>query len=95
MVKKIKKLKYKPSKKSYMLFGCPIAIDSRYTVDGYIGLLSKNGNNEIGLVSKQKAFIYTDDKTPGHGTPDDWIKLFKEDYGLNVHPIFFKGENID
>lgn len=69
-----------------MLYGCPIDIHTRYEVEGYVGTLQ---TKEIGLVSSKKsAFIYTDDKEPGHGTPSDWVKLFKEDYGLNVHPIF-------
>ena len=69
-----------------MLFGCPIDISKRYDVEGYVGTLQ---TGDIGLVSdKLSAYTYVDDKEPGHGTPTDWAKLFKEDYGLNVHPIF-------
>ncbi len=70
------------------MFGCPISLDERYTCQGYVGKLQTGG---IGLVlGKENAFKYVDDKDPGHGTPEDWVKLFKEDYGLNVHPIFLK-----
>lgn len=76
----------KVTRKKYVLYGCPIDRSQRYEVKGYIGTLS---DGTIGLVnSRDSAFTYVDDKKPGHGTPDDWVKLFKEDYGLNVHPIF-------
>ena len=76
----------KKKTRTYVLFGCPISLDKRYSCQGYIGTLQ---TGEIGLVlGKENAFKYVDDKDPGHGTPEDWVKLFKEDYGLNVHPIF-------
>ena len=74
----------------YVLFGCPISLDERYVIQGYIGKLNEKG--QVGLVpEKANALVYVDDKKPGHGSPDDWVKLFKEDYGLNVHPIFLAG----
>ena len=76
--------------KKYVLYGCPIDLSQRYEIKGYIGTLS---DGTIGLVnSRDSAFTYTDDKESGHGTPEDWVKLFKEDYGLNVHPIFLKSQ---
>ena len=74
--------------KKYVLYGCPIDLSQRYEVKGYIGLLA-DGN--VGLViDRASAIVYTDDKEPGHGTPSDWAALFKEDYGLNVHPVYLK-----
>ena len=74
--------------KKYVLYGCPIDLSQRYEVEGYVGILA---DRSIGLViDKASAIVYTDDKKPGHGTPTDWAKLFKEDYGLNVHPIYLK-----
>lgn len=74
--------------KKYVLYGCPIDLSKRYEVKGYIGTLS---DGTIGLVSSRDlALTYTDDKESGHGSPADWIKLFKEDYDLNVHPIYLK-----
>lgn len=74
--------------RKYVLFGCPIDLNQRYEVKGYIGKLD-NGN--VGLIDdRDSAIVYVDDKKPGHGTPQDWAALFKEDYGLNVHPIFMK-----
>lgn len=78
--------------KRYVLFGCPVDKPKRYSDKGYIGVLQ---TGDIGLVSDgvdslipKNAKVYVDDKEPGHGTPDDWAKLFREDYGLNVHPVF-------
>lgn len=80
------KQKKKKTGKTYVLFGCPISLDERYDCQGYVGTLE---DGSIGLVDgKANAFQYVDDKKLGHGTPEDWIALFKEDYGLNVHPIF-------
>lgn len=78
--------KNKATGKPYFLYGCPIDIKQRYDVEGYVGALE---DGSIGLVNdKANALRYVDDKQPGHGTPEDWIAFFKEDYGLNVHPIF-------
>lgn len=78
----------KATEKKYVLYGCPIDLSQRYEVKGYIGELS---DGMIGLVSsRDSALTYTDDKESGHGSPADWIKLFKEDYGLNVHPVYLK-----
>lgn len=78
--------KKKKTGKPYVLFGCPINIDERYICQGYVGKLE---DGSIGLVDdKANAIHYLDDKMPGHGTAEDWICLFKKDYGLNVHPVF-------
>lgn len=74
--------------RTYVLYGCPIDVSQRYDVEGYVGVAD---DGSVGLVkNRDKAFMYNDDKKPGHGTPEDWIKLFKEDYGFNVHPVFLK-----
>jgi len=71
--------------RTYVLFGCPVAVPERYEQKGYVGL---DGQGSIALVEDiEDAFKYEDSKEPGHGTPDDWAKLFKEDYGLNVRPV--------
>lgn len=78
--------KRKPmSGQKYVLFGCPIDKSVRYDVEGFIGQLP---NGDIGLIDRDKAFVYVDDKAAGAGNPEDWVKVFKKDYGLNVHPLF-------
>lgn len=68
------------------MFGCPTSLDEQYGCQGYVGMLE---DGSVGLVNdKANAIHYVDDKKSGHGTPDDWAKLFREDYGLNVHPVF-------
>lgn len=80
----------KKTRKTYVLFGCPASAEERYDCQGYVGLLQ---TGSIGLVNSiEQAYKYTDDKDPGHGTPEDWVKLFKEDYGLNVHLVFLNGQ---
>lgn len=73
--------------KKYVLYGCPANLSQiDETEQGYVGKLS---NRSVGLViDRSAAIVYTDDKEPGHGTPSDWVALFKEDYGLNVHPVY-------
>ena len=79
----------KKTRKPYVLYGCLASAAERYDCQGYVGLLQ---TGSIGLVSIiEQAFKYTDDKDPGHGTPEDWVKLFREDYCLNVHPVFLNG----
>lgn len=84
----------KKSKKEYVLFGCPADLSSRYDESGYVGLdtgFPPTAQSNVVLVDDiEQAFHYVDDKEPGHGTPADWVKLFKEDYGLNVHPIMLE-----
>lgn len=78
--------KRKKTNLTYVLHGCPVDIMTRYDVTGYVGKLA---DGKVGLVSsREAAFIYRDDKDPGHGAPEDWVKLFREDYGLNVKPVF-------
>lgn len=73
--------------KKYVLYGCPVNLSQMDEIEqGYVGKLS---NGSVGLViDRDAAIVYTDDKKPGHGTPSDWVALFKEDYGLNVRPVY-------
>lgn len=75
--------------KKYVLFGCPVAASKRYDVKGYIGKTDEG----IDLVPElSDAIIYTDNKKQGHGAPADWIKMFKDEYGYNVNPVFLYNE---
>lgn len=69
--------------KKYVLFGCPCDSDSKYSEQGYIGI----ADGKICLVEDIAGAMVYDAKPAGHGAPEDWIKLFKEDYDLDVHPV--------
>ncbi len=72
--------------KKYVLFGCPCSIDEHYAKKGYIGV----ADGKICLVEDQEDAMVYDFKLAGHGAPKDWMKLFKEDYGLDVHPVYLR-----
>lgn len=69
--------------KKYVLFGCPCSIDEHYSKKGYIGV----DGSKICLVEDIEDAMVYEAKPAGHGAPEDWMKLFKEDYGLDVHPV--------
>ena len=76
----------KKKSKKYVLFGCPCAESERFSMQGYI---SSWPDGKIHLAQElSDAIVYDGAKTPGHGAPSDWMKLFKEDYGLDVHPVY-------
>ena len=71
--------------KKYVLFGCPCASSEQYCIQGYVGIVE----DKVCLVEdRDDALVYDASKPEGHGAPRDWVKLLKEDYGLDVHPVY-------